>query len=103
VSRILTNLDGATGEFEQLIRELSDTRSTVDGLIGRVNLMLDEEEGDVHRALRELNHSLAAVSRHIDAIASNLEATTRNMNEFSRHIRNDPGLLVRGREQGEEP
>ena len=29
---------------------------------------------------------------------AHLEATTRNRNEFSRHIRNDPGLLVRGRE-----
>ena len=49
-------------------------------------------------AMAELNHSLAAVSRHIDAISANLEVTTRNMSEFSQHIRDDPSLLIRGRE-----
>jgi phospholipid/cholesterol/gamma-HCH transport system substrate-binding protein len=41
---------------------------------------------------------MAAISRRIDSITGDLESTTRNMNEFSRQIRENPGVLVRGRE-----
>jgi phospholipid/cholesterol/gamma-HCH transport system substrate-binding protein len=56
----------------------------------------------VSEALRELDHSLSAVARHIDAIAADLETSSRNLSEFTRQIREDPGVIVRGRERGGE-
>jgi hypothetical protein len=38
------------------------------------------------------------VASHVQEISSNLEATTRNMNELSTELRRNPGLLVRDRE-----
>ncbi len=38
------------------------------------------------------------MSRHIDAIANNLEGATRNLNEFGGQIREDPSVLLRGRD-----
>jgi phospholipid/cholesterol/gamma-HCH transport system substrate-binding protein len=32
----------------------------------------------------------------MDSISANLETTTRNMSEFSRRIRDNPGVLLRG-------
>ena len=49
------------------------------------------------QALADLRTSLDALGRHADAIAYNLEATTRNMSEFSGQIRNDPSALLLGR------
>ena len=46
---------------------------------------------------------LEALSRHTEAIATNLEATTRNMDEFSQQIREDPAVLLRGREKSTAP
>ena len=43
-----------------------------------------------------------AVARRIDSITSNLEATMRNMNEFSGQVRENPGVLVRGRSSGSD-
>jgi phospholipid/cholesterol/gamma-HCH transport system substrate-binding protein len=43
------------------------------------------------------------VALRADAIAHNLEATTRNMNEFSQQIRENPGLIIRGRSAADEP
>ena len=98
VTSLLENLDGVTGDANELIAGMGGTRRRVDELIDKLNGLLEEESGDVAEAMAELKHSLAAVSRHIDAIAANLEVTTRNLNEFSKQIRDDPSLLIRGRE-----
>ena len=46
--------------------------------------------------------SLESVARHIDAVNRNLEGTTRNMNEFSSRIRENPVLLLRGQSPPDE-
>jgi len=42
------------------------------------------------------------VSRNIDSITYNLEGTSRNMSEFSREIRENPGLLLGGNKPVQE-
>ncbi len=98
VTSILRNIDGLTGDANELLAGLGGTRRRLDRLIEKLDGLLEEDTGDVAEAMAELNQSLAAVSRHIDAIAANLEVTTRNFSEFSKHIRDDPSLLIRGRE-----
>ncbi len=98
VASILRNVDGLTGDANTLLAGLGETRGRIDTVIEKLTLLLDEEEGEVAEAMAELKYSLAAVSRHIDAVAANLEVTTRNMSEFSDQIRGDPSLLIRGRE-----
>jgi phospholipid/cholesterol/gamma-HCH transport system substrate-binding protein len=98
VTSILRNIDGLTGDANELLAGLGGTRRRLDRLIAKVDGLLEEDTGDVAEAMAELNQSLAAVSRHIDAISANLEVTTRNFSEFSKHIRDDPSLLIRGRE-----
>ena len=98
VGKILENLDSATGEFATLIEGLGETRELVGGLITKLDALLEEDQGDLNVAIRDVRHTLAAISRRIDSITSDLESTTRNMNEFSRQLRENPGVLVRGRE-----
>ena len=98
VGQILQNLDSATGEFATLIEGLGETRELVGGLIAKVDALLEEDQGELSVAIRDLRRTLAAVSRRIDSITSDLESTMRNMNEFSRQLRENPGVLVRGRE-----
>jgi phospholipid/cholesterol/gamma-HCH transport system substrate-binding protein len=98
VGQILQNLDSATGEFSTLIEGLGETRQLVGGLITKLDALLEEDQGELSVAIRDLRHTLAAISRRIDSITSDLESTTRNLNEFSRQLRENPGVLVRGRE-----
>jgi phospholipid/cholesterol/gamma-HCH transport system substrate-binding protein len=98
VAQILENLESSTGEFDRLIEGLGGTRRQVDGLIAKLDGLLAKDEGELDAAIRDLRHTLAAISRRIDSIASDLETTTRNASEFSRQIRENPGVLVRGRE-----
>ena len=98
IKQILANLESTTSDFATVANDLNRTRGQVDHLIERVDQMLDTDDGEVGQAMVDLNHSLESVARHIDAITDNLETTTRNMNEFSRQIRENPGVIIRGRE-----
>jgi phospholipid/cholesterol/gamma-HCH transport system substrate-binding protein len=86
---ILANLQDASAAVKGLAHDVSGVLAKVDGLV-------TENRANVDQALLGLSHSLQAVARHIDAVTQDLEGTTRNMSEFSRRIRHDPGLLIRG-------
>jgi len=98
VGQILQNLDRATGEFATLIEDLGGTRELVGGLITKLDALLEKDKGELDLAIRDLRHTLGSISRRIDSVTSDLESTMRNMNEFSRQLRENPGVLVRGRE-----
>jgi len=102
VGRTLEGLESASGSVSALGRNLDGTRERIDRVLARVDELVQEDRGEVSEVLRELEHSLATVARHIDAIAADLETSTRNLAEFTRQIREDPGAIVRGRGNDEE-
>jgi phospholipid/cholesterol/gamma-HCH transport system substrate-binding protein len=81
---------------------LDQTRLQIDALLESVNALVEENRRPVGQAVVDLHESLESVSRHIEAIAHHLEVTTRNMNEFSRQIRENPGVIIRGRALDDE-
>lgn len=101
LGRILRNVDGASEQMAVLMVDLSKTRAEIDGLLVETRELVGPASGGLGAATEDLEHSLAAVARHIDAITSNLEDTTRNLKELTQDVREDPGLLLRGRETGE--
>ena len=98
----LENLESTSVSFATVSGELEQTRIRVDALLESVNGMVEENRRPVGQAVVDLHESLESVARHIEAIAYNLEVTTRNMNEFSRQIRENPGVIIRGRGSGGE-
>ena len=98
---ILANLETTSAEAAQLTEGLGETRLQLDRVLATVDRLVTENEDQLAHTLADLHHSLEGVARHIDAIVSNLEVTTRNMNEFSRQVRQNPALIVRGRSAGD--
>jgi phospholipid/cholesterol/gamma-HCH transport system substrate-binding protein len=97
----LENLESSSVSFAAVSGELEQSRLRVDELLDSVNGMVEENRRPVGQAVVDLHESLESVSRHIEAIAYHLEVTTRNMNEFSRQIRENPGVIIRGRASGD--
>jgi phospholipid/cholesterol/gamma-HCH transport system substrate-binding protein len=95
---ILTNLSDVSSDMSEMTEGLTDTKAQIDEAIGKVGALIDNHTGDIEHSLVDLHASLEAISRHIDAVASHLEDTTRNASEFSEQIRKDPSVLLRGRE-----
>ena len=97
VDQLLVNAELTSRGFAELSAELRVTRSSLDDTIRLVAETVEENRENVDQSLVDLRYSLESVARHIDTFNHNLEGTTRNMNEFSRQIRANPGLLLDGR------
>jgi phospholipid/cholesterol/gamma-HCH transport system substrate-binding protein len=50
----------------------------------------------VEKSVVDLRYIVESIARRIDSMNQNLEGAARNMYEFSRQIRQNPGLLLGG-------
>lgn len=96
IDRILDNLDKASVNADKTLAELNALSIQVNGVAQSIQAMINRNAKNVDKSTADLEYILRAVSQNIDAITNNLEGTTRNMNEFSRLIRQNPGLLISG-------
>lgn len=84
VDRILVNADQTSQQLSQMS---SDIRQLLSGI-----------EPDVGAAGEDLRFTLETVARHIDSLSHNLDATSLQLLEFSRQIRDNPSVILRGTE-----
>ena len=94
--RITENVDTSAANFAGLTRDLAETRSKLDKLLQVSEAILGENRTEVRKSIEDLKHVTDSLARHIDAVNQNVEGTARNMFEFSREIRQNPGLLLSG-------
>ncbi|MBT5241245.1 MAG: MCE family protein [Rhodospirillaceae bacterium] len=99
---ILTNFETASSDMAGLARELNETRVLIHESVEQINTVVSDNATGVGDAVQDLRYTLATISRTIDDITGNLEATSRNFAEFSRSIRQNPGLLLGGSPQQDE-
>lgn len=91
VAGILGNVQGLSGE-------LRETRKTLDQTVGELAEIARENRGDIRGAVTDLATVMASLSSRMDVITHHLESATRNLDEFSREIRRNPGQLLRSPE-----
>lgn len=86
---VVEHLDRAAAQIDNLMME-----SNV--LIGSANDVVQSNQDDINQMTEDLQHSAETLARHIDSINHHLDGAARNMYEFSRQIRQNPGLLLGG-------
>lgn len=96
VGQILGGIEKTTSDFARLTQDLNESRKLVDQVLVGLNQVVADNRTTVAASLRDLRYTMQTVSRSIDTITSDLEGTTRNMHEFSRQVRQNPGLLLGG-------
>lgn len=97
VRQALDNVADAAENVAALSKELIATRKKIDALLEQTHGLVADARPDLTQAVGDLRHTLHTIARHIDAITYNLEGSSRNIYEFSRQIRNNPGVLLTGR------
>ncbi len=123
VPGITSKLDGILGDVGTTSRRLSDilTEDNRDKIVGMIDYMnaatqkfdavlvnfngiltdmngiMFDADGDVGRTVKESRYIVESVARHVDSINQNMEGAARNLYEFSRQIRQNPGLLLGGK------
>ncbi|MCB2108024.1 MAG: MCE family protein [Rhodobacteraceae bacterium] len=99
IDAIISNFETTSSNVVALSQDLGETRQLLVESMRTVNKLVEDNAGNVDESVRSLRYTLDTISRYVDDIAANAAATTRNMAEFSRAIRENPGLLVSGSPQ----
>ena len=99
---IIANFDTTAANLAQVTGGLDETRKVLNESIVKVNGVIDANAGNVNEAARDLRYTLDTIARYVDDISHNTDATARNMAEFSRSIRENPGLLLGGSPQKDQ-
>jgi phospholipid/cholesterol/gamma-HCH transport system substrate-binding protein len=77
----------AFGELDQLV---TDNRGKVDQTLSDTAASAD----DLRASMQSLRQSLDTISHNLDTILYHLEGSSRDMHEFARQLRENPGLLL---------
>lgn len=96
VKRILSNVDLAAQDLSELTSGLSEVKRDAQSLMTKLDGLVSEGGPDVRQAVADLRHILDQISRYSTGILQNMDDASRNMNEFSRQIRENPGRLLGG-------
>jgi phospholipid/cholesterol/gamma-HCH transport system substrate-binding protein len=96
VRNILANTEKATKDASAAAAEVKALGGKLEKLADQVNDMIGDNRKNVDKSLANLEYILRSVAQNIDSITRNIDGTARNMSEFSRLIRQNPGLLLNG-------
>ena len=88
------NIDATLVNVRKVTQELNATQAKLDQLLSEVGSIASENRPDIRDAVRDLAQITSAMALRIDAIANNLESSSRNFNEFTREIRKSPNRLL---------
>jgi phospholipid/cholesterol/gamma-HCH transport system substrate-binding protein len=94
--RILNNVDQASQDLSELTAGLSEVKRDAQTLMAKLDGLVSDSGPDVRQAVADLRHILEQVSRYSSGVLQNMDDASRNMNEFSRQIRDNPGRLLGG-------
>ncbi len=81
-------------KLEATIANLDKASTQLTGVMKEIQDLTQKDDGDVRKTVAETRYIVESVSRHIDSINQNMEGAARNMYEFTRQIRQNPGLLL---------
>ncbi len=96
VQQTVQNINAVSHDFVAISQAVQDTLGQLDSIVTDLQGVVESNEGNVNAALEDTRYVLRSIAGNIDTINHNLAGTTRNMNEFSRLIRQNPGLLLGG-------
>jgi phospholipid/cholesterol/gamma-HCH transport system substrate-binding protein len=96
VRAILANVENASLQASGVADDLKAVSRKVQTLIDQVDDMVAGNRKNIDKSVANLEYILRSVAQNIDSITRNIDGTARNMSEFSRLIRQNPGLLLGG-------
>ena len=98
----LDNVALAASNIAGLTSDLHTTRERLDRLLTGLNAIAEENRPELRESVTDLRYTFRALSQRVDAITYNLEGASRNLSEFSRTIRKNPAVLLRGTSKNAE-
>jgi phospholipid/cholesterol/gamma-HCH transport system substrate-binding protein len=94
---IMGNTETMTNNLLKVSDRLSQAADQVDKLLQSTNALMNDNNKDLRQAVLDLRTSMDVVATNINSVVEHIDSTARNMSEFSRQLRNNPGVLLNGK------
>ncbi len=94
VDNMFRNAEQSTQNLARLSAGFERANAQLNELLEHSNALLSDNNQDIRHSVIQLRDSLDTVSEHIHAIMYNLDASSRNVNEFTRQLRGNPGVIL---------
>jgi len=94
LGRVLNNADEVSQDLLVISKTLDGSARKLDDMINSTAGYMAENNEDLRKALLDLRTTMGVVENNVNSIIYNLDTTSRNINEFSRQIRDNPGVLL---------
>lgn len=94
IDRIVKNADEVSSNLLVISKTLDGSARKLDTMVTSTSGYMAENNEDLRKALLDLRTTMGVVEENVNSIIYNLDTTSRNINEFSRQIRDNPGVLL---------
>lgn len=80
---------------DRLISNADRTAQSLRSASERVDGLLDRSSEDLVEGIEDFRYVMATLSRHAEPIGQNLDLSARDVRDFARQIRQNPGVVLR--------
>ncbi|MHC8510408.1 MAG: MlaD family protein [Rhodospirillales bacterium] len=91
-----------TGKIKNTVESLDRAARAAEQMLGAANDTMIQNRENIDQTLTDMRLVADSVARHIGGINHHLDGAARNMYEFTRQIRANPGLLLGGQSPADE-
>ena len=96
VTHVVENVEQMSDRFLDISKSLQGSMGQISDIVTKLDQVVKNNDSKVNGAVNDARYIMQALARNIDNFNHNISGTARNMNEFSRLIRQNPGLLLGG-------
>ncbi len=94
LNNIFKHADSSGKSLSEMAAGFAQINKQLDSILNRTDLIINDNGEDIRYTVIELKKTIDVISGRIESVMYNLDATTQNMNEFSRELRNNPGVVL---------
>lgn len=96
IRRVIENVQSTSDTIATSSGDLANALRHADNLTRNLDELVEDNRGNLDQSIKDVQITLRTMTQAVDSIVYNLDGAARNMNEFSRMIRQNPGLLLGG-------
>jgi len=98
VDEIALNLNDLITRIESTRQQMGETLVSIENLASNNDEAIANAVSNANLSMLEMREALRTINEHLGTIMYNVEGSSRNLNEFSQAVRDNPARLLRGTE-----
>lgn len=94
LDNMFVNADQSSRQLARMAIGFEKVNSQLEQLLEQSVSIISDNDQDIRLAVVELRKAMLSISSNMESILYNLSSSSRNMNEFTRQLRDNPGVLL---------